>query len=87
MKQERNAMRTIENPQSKNRLSSESHPDGRTYFREYWIHEWNGRGYNLSERIKDINEAIKRAIELGYEDDANKLQRIRQGELGFEPIQ
>ena len=86
MKQERNAMRTTGNLKSENRLSSGSNPDGRKYFREYWIHEWDGQGYNLSERIKNIDEAIKRALELGYKSDANQLQRIKQNELGFEPI-
>jgi hypothetical protein len=59
--------------------------DGRKYFKEYWIREWDGKDYNLSEHIKNIDEAIKCALELDYEKDANKLKQIKQGDLSFEP--
>ena len=46
-------------------------------FREYWIHEWDKKGYDMNEHIDDLDQAIKRAKELGYNDDAKKLEQFR----------
>jgi hypothetical protein len=52
--------------------------DGKSVFREYWIHEWDGQGYDSHEHIHEIDQAIKRALELGYNDDAEKLDQFRR---------
>ena len=65
--------------QSTNRIQFETTTEGRKIFREYWIHEWDGKGYDVSEHISDLDQAIKRARELGYEGDAKKLEQFRHG--------
>jgi hypothetical protein len=64
---------------SKNRIQYETGPEGRDVFREYWIHEWDGKGYDVHEHINDLDQAVKRARELGYNDDAKELERFRPG--------
>ncbi len=64
---------------NKNRIQYETTAGGKKFFREYWIHEWDGKGYNVNEHIKDLDQAIKRAIELGYNDEAKKLEEFRHG--------
>jgi len=63
----------------KNRCQFETTPEGKRVFREYCIHEWDGKGYQLNEHIDDLDQAIKRAKKLGYNDDAKKLEQFRQG--------
>ena len=63
--------------QSNNRVQYKTTAEGRKIFREYWIHEWDGKGYNENEHIKDLDQAIKRALELGYNDEAKKLEQFR----------
>ena len=65
---------------SRNRIQYETTPDGRNIFREYWIHEWHGEGYDLTEHINDLDQAIKRANELGYNDDVKKLEQFRNSD-------
>ena len=65
--------------QSRNRIQYETTMQGRNIFREYWIHEWDGKGYDVHEHINDLDQAIKRALELGYNADAKKLEQFRQG--------
>lgn len=65
--------------QSKNRISVATTPGGKDIFREYWIHEWDGRGYDVHEHINDLDQAITRALELGYKDEAMALERFKQG--------
>ena len=65
--------------QSRNRIQYETTLQGRNIFREYWIHEWDGKGYDVHEHINDLDQAIKRALELGYNADAKKLEQFRQG--------
>lgn len=60
-----------------NRIQYETTPKGRKIFREYWIHEWDGKGYDVHEHIKDLDQAIERAKELGYNDEAKKLGQFR----------
>jgi len=62
--------------QYKNRCQFDTTPAGRV-FREYWIHEWDEKGYDMHEHIDDLDQAIKRAKELGYNDDAKKLEQFR----------
>ena len=62
---------------SKNRIQYETTPDGKNVFRAYRIHEWDGWGYYALEDINDFDQAINRALELGYEDDAKKLEEFR----------
>jgi len=64
--------------QSRNRIQYETTAEGRKTFREYWIHEWDKKGYDVHENIKDLDQAIKRAKELGYNNDAKKLEQFRQ---------
>jgi len=64
--------------QSTNRIQFETTPEGKKVFREYWVNEWDGKGYQLSEHIKDLDQAIKRSKELGYRDNAKKLEQFRQ---------
>lgn len=63
--------------QSRNRIQYETTAEGRKIFREYRIHEWDGKGYDVREHINDLDQAIKRALELGYNDDAKKLEQFR----------
>ena len=65
--------------QHKNRIQSETTVEGKDIFREYWIHEWDGKGYNVHEHIKDLDHAIKRALELGYDEEAENLEQFRRG--------
>lgn len=65
--------------QSRNRIQYETTTEGRNIFREYWIHEWDGKGYDVHEHINDPDQAIKRALELGYNDEAKKLEQFRHG--------
>ena len=46
-------------------------------FRGYWIHEWDEKGYDSPEHIKDFDLAIDRALELGYVDDAKRLEEFK----------
>ena len=64
---------------SMNRIQYESTKEGRSIFLEYWIHEWDGKGYDVHERINDLDQAIKRALELGYVKDAKELEHLRRG--------
>jgi len=63
--------------QSRNRVQYETTTEGRKIFREYWIHEWDGKGYDVNEHINDLDQAIKRARELGYDSDAEKLEQFK----------
>jgi hypothetical protein len=63
--------------QRRNRIQSETTTEGRDIFREYSIHEWDGKGYDMHEHIRDLDQAIKRARELGYDDEAMKLEQFR----------
>ena len=63
--------------QSRNRIQYETTPEGRNIFREDRIHEWDGKGYDLREHINDLDRAIKRAKELGYHDEAKKLEQFK----------
>jgi DNA-binding PadR family transcriptional regulator len=65
--------------QSNNRIQYETTAEGRKLFREYWIHEWDGKGYDVHEHINDLDQAIKQALELGYNSDAKKLEQLRLG--------
>jgi len=62
--------------QSNNRIQYETTKEGKRVFREYWIHEWDGKGYEVNEHINDLNQAIKRALELGYRGEAKKLEEF-----------
>ena len=64
-----------------NRIQSETAAGGKDVFREYWIHEWDGTGYELNEHVKDIEQAITRALELGYTDDAEKLAQFKPSDV------
>ncbi len=64
---------------NRNRIQYETTTEGRNNFREYWIHEWDGKSYDVHEHINDLDQAIKRALELGYNDEAKKLEQFRQG--------
>lgn len=64
---------------SRNRILCETTTEGRNIFREYWIHEWDDKGYSVNEHINDLDSAIKRALELGYNDQAKKLEKFRSG--------
>ena len=66
--------------QHKNKCQFETTPEGKRVFREYRIHEWDGKGYQLNEHINDLDQAIKRAVELGYNDEAKKLERFSQAD-------
>jgi len=63
----------------RNRIQYETATEGRKIFREYRIHEWDGKGYDVREHINDLGQAIKRALELGYNDEAKKLEQFRHG--------
>lgn len=65
--------------QNSNRIKYETTTAGKNIFREYWIHEWDGKDYDMHEHIEDLDQAIKRARELGYNDEAKKLEQFRQG--------
>ena len=65
--------------QSNNRIDYETTTEGKRVFREYWIHEWDEKGYRLNERINDLDQAIKRALELGYKDETKKLEQFKHG--------
>jgi len=69
--------RPLHSIQSRNRIQYETTANGRDIFREYRIHEWDGKGYDMNEHINDLDQAIKRAKELGYNDDAKKLEQFR----------
>lgn len=62
---------------SRNRIQYETTKEGRNIFRKYWIHEWDRKGYDMHEHINDLDQAIKRALELGYNDDVEKLEQFR----------
>jgi len=62
---------------SNNRIQFETTAEGRITFREYWIHEWDEKGYDMHEHINNLDQAIKRAKELGYDNDAKKLEQFR----------
>ncbi len=64
---------------NKNRVQFTTADDGKRFFREYWIHEWDAKGYDAHEHIKDVDMAIKRARELGYEEDAKDMERTFKG--------
>jgi len=70
-------IRPTDGIQHRNRIQFETREDGRKIFREYSIHEWDQKGYDLREHIRDIDEAIKRAGELGYTNDAEMLEGFR----------
>ena len=40
--------------QSKNRIQYETTAEGSSILREYWIHEWDGKSYDVHEHINDI---------------------------------
>jgi hypothetical protein len=61
---------------SNNRIQYDTLADGRNVFREYWIHEWDDKNYDFHEHIQDLNQALKRAKELGYGKDAQKLEEL-----------
>ena len=63
-----------------NRIQFETTTEGKNVFREYWIHEWDGKGYDVHEHIVTLAEAIKRALELGYNDDAKHLEHFGRGD-------
>jgi hypothetical protein len=69
--------RPTHNIQSRNRIQYETAANGKDIFREYWIHEWDGKGYDMHEHINDLDQAIKRAKELGYNDDVKKLDQFK----------
>jgi hypothetical protein len=71
--------RPIHGIEHTNRIQYETTAVGRKTFLEYWIHEWDGKGYELQEHIKDPDQAYKRALELGYKEDAKELEQFRQG--------
>ena len=56
-----------------NRIQYETTTEGRNIFREYRILEWDGKGYDVREYINDLDQTIKRALELSYNDEAKKL--------------
>lgn len=62
---------------SRNRIQYETTTEGRNIFREYWIREWDRKGYDVHDHINDLDQAIKRALELGYNDEAKKLEQFR----------
>jgi hypothetical protein len=62
-----------------NRIQCETTTTGVNVFREYWIHEWDGKDYDVHEHINYLDQAIKRALELGYNDDADKLEKLKRG--------
>ena len=64
---------------SKNRIQYVTTTEGKSIFREYWIHEWDGKGYDVHEHIDDLEQAIRRARELGYNGEAEKLATLRHG--------
>ena len=66
--------------QSRNRIQYETTTEGRNIFREYWIHEWDSKGYNLNEHINNLNQAIKRAKELGYIEQSAKLEKFKHSD-------
>ena len=65
--------------QSRNRIQYVTTTEGKNAFQEYWIHEWDGKSYDVHEHINDLDEAIKRALELGYSSDAKKPEHFRHG--------
>jgi hypothetical protein len=65
--------------QSKNRIEYQTTTGGKRVFREYWIHDWDGKGYDVHEHINDLDPAIKRALELGYNDQARELEQFGHG--------
>ncbi len=71
--------RSSQGIQSNNRIHFETTTGGKRVFREYWIHEWDGKGYDLNEHINDLDQAIKRALELGYKDETKKLEQFKHG--------
>lgn len=70
--------RPVHGIQSTNRIQYETTAEGRNIFREYWIHEWDGKGYDVHEHVTDLDQAIERARQLGYNKDADKLERFRR---------
>ena len=60
-----------------NHIQHETGHGGKTHFKEYWIREWDEKGYKLDEHIGDLEQAIQRACDLGYFDDATKLEKFR----------
>ena len=71
--------RPIHGIQSRNRIQSETSGGGKKTFRGYWIHEWDGKDYDVHEHISDLDQAIRRARELGYNKEADKLEQFRYG--------
>ena len=63
---------------SKTRIQCETTVDGRYFFREYWIHEWDGKEHNMNEYITDLDQAIKRALELGNNREAKILEQLKR---------
>jgi hypothetical protein len=63
--------------QHNNRIQYKTTADARKIFSEYWIHEWDGKGYDMNEHINVLEKAIKRAEELGYHDDTMKLEGFK----------
>ena len=61
------------------RVALESTTDGRAIFRRYWINFWDEKGHHNSEDYYDIDRAIKRAIELEDEGNAELLNQLKQG--------
>lgn len=69
--------RPIHGLRSRNRIQYVTTTQGKNTFREYWVHEWDEKGYDVHEHIADLDQAINRARELGYSGDADKLERFR----------
>ena len=63
---------------NRNRIQYGTTADGSDTFREYWIHEWDGKGYDVHVHIKDLEQAIYQALALGYIKDAEKLEQLRR---------
>ena len=60
-----------------NHIQHETGHGGKKYFKEYRIHEWDKKGYSMEEHITNLDHAIQRACEIGYFDDATKLEKFR----------
>ncbi|MFC2057226.1 hypothetical protein ACFLTO_06680, partial [Chloroflexota bacterium] len=69
--------RPTEGIKSANWIQFKTSSEGIRTFRAYWIHEWDGKGYDLSEHINNLDQAINRATELGYQDDVKKLEGLK----------
>jgi hypothetical protein len=64
--------------QRKNRIQYITTKEGNNMFLEYWIHEWDDKGYNSEEHINNLEQAIKRAHKLGFKNDEEKLSQLQQ---------